>query len=213
VVVGVVTAVTAAVSAVVPLIETEVGDRLHVTGLVGLERLVVTAQVRLTVPVNEFSGVTVICEVLPLVAPAVTVMLPPLASVKPELPAGAAQKFLQPARKPHPRSPIPKTAMLKTRKQSGAPQNSRALNPDFIPAPFSTSSDFKLFRLFQFQGYRFQSNSVCSLGWTDAGIRRPMPGQRTPYQRTHETGNRSLGLCSETQKTQSSTCWTLRLLR
>jgi hypothetical protein len=135
VVVEVLVAVKVAVCAVVPLIDTDVGERLHVTGLVPLETLVVTEQVRSTAPVNELSGVTVMAVVLPLVAPAVTVMLPPLEREKPELPAGAAQKFLQPARKLHAESPIPKTAMLKMRERSGAPQDSRALNPDFIPAP------------------------------------------------------------------------------
>jgi hypothetical protein len=49
------------VSAVVPVIDTEVEERLHV-GLVGLERELVTAQVSSTVPVKEFAGVTVIVE-------------------------------------------------------------------------------------------------------------------------------------------------------
>jgi hypothetical protein len=50
------------VSAEVPVIDTEVEERLHV-GLVGLDRELVTAQVSDTVPVNEFAGVTVIVDV------------------------------------------------------------------------------------------------------------------------------------------------------
>jgi hypothetical protein len=50
------------VSAVVPVIDTEVEERLQV-GLVGLDSELVTAHVSATVPVNEFAGVTVIVEV------------------------------------------------------------------------------------------------------------------------------------------------------
>ena len=74
-------AVSVAVSAAVPLMETEVEERLQVTGLTGFEMLVETAQPRVTVPVNEFEGVTVMSDVLLVVAPAVTVILPPFESV------------------------------------------------------------------------------------------------------------------------------------
>jgi hypothetical protein len=70
--------VSVAVSAVVPVIDTEVEERLQV-GLVGLESELVTAQVKSTVPVNEFAGVTVIVDV-PVELWA-TEMLPLLVSV------------------------------------------------------------------------------------------------------------------------------------
>jgi hypothetical protein len=76
----------------VPLTETDVGERLHVTGLVAPDGDVVTAQVSATVPENEFVGVTVIVEV-PL-ALALTLMVPLLVRVKSEL--TGFQKPLQP---------------------------------------------------------------------------------------------------------------------
>jgi hypothetical protein len=129
----VVVAVSVAVSAVVLLIETEVGERLHVAGLEPFEILVVTAQVSATEPVHEFDGVTEIVEVP--VAPAVTVMLPLLLRAKSVLPAGAAQKFLQPVRKPVPRRPMPNTPTVIITVRSGAPNNRRARSPILIPAP------------------------------------------------------------------------------
>ena len=107
VVVAVVVAVRVDVPAVELLIETEVGERLHVAGLTSLVMLSVTAHVSVTVPVHEFSGVTVIAEV-PL-APAVTAILPPLVRVISVLPVGAAQKFLHPEREPTARTLIPRT--------------------------------------------------------------------------------------------------------
>jgi hypothetical protein len=97
VVVDVVVAVSVAVSAVVLLIVTDVGERLHVTGLVALDGDVVTAHVSATVPENELDGVTVIVEVLPEVAPGLSVMAPLLERVKSEEPTGF-QKPLQPTR-------------------------------------------------------------------------------------------------------------------
>lgn len=96
-----VVAVSVEVSAVVPLIDTEVGDRPQVVGLDALDGSLVTVQVRLTVPVNELPGVTVMVAVLPLVAPGATVMLPLFESVKLVLllPLGACQKSPQPERK------------------------------------------------------------------------------------------------------------------
>jgi hypothetical protein len=96
--VDVVLAVRVAVSAVEPLIATDVGERLHVTGLVAPDGDVVTAQVSATVPENELDGVTVIVEVLPEVAPGLlTLMVPLLERLKSEEPTGF-QKPLQPAR-------------------------------------------------------------------------------------------------------------------
>jgi hypothetical protein len=136
VVVDVVVAVRVDVTAEVPLMETEVGERLQVGVLTGLETLVVTAQVRVTVPSNEFCGVTVMVEVLPLVAPPVTVMLPPLERVKSELPAGASQNPLQPERKPTARQLIPRTQTMEKLIRSGAAKlRSRASSPKIITAP------------------------------------------------------------------------------
>jgi len=92
--VEVVVAVSVAVCAVVLVIETEVGERLHpvaLTAPVGE----VTAQVSVTVPVNEFAGVTVMVEVPE--DPALTAMLPLLVSVKLVPLFGACQKSPQPA--------------------------------------------------------------------------------------------------------------------
>jgi hypothetical protein len=74
-------------------------ERLQVVGLVAPVGAV-TAQVSVTVPVNELPGVTVMVAVLPLVAPGLTVRLPLLVRVKPVLLVvlGACQKFPQPAR-------------------------------------------------------------------------------------------------------------------
>jgi hypothetical protein len=97
----VVDAVSVEVSAVVLVMETESGSRLH-PGLVGFERELVTLQVTETVPVNEFDGVTVMVEVLPVVAPGATVMLVGLAErakLVPLPPFGACQKSPQPASK------------------------------------------------------------------------------------------------------------------
>jgi hypothetical protein len=55
-------------------IVTEPGDMLHVAG--SLDAFVVNAQDNATVPVNPPEGVTVIVEVLPVVAPGATLMLP-----------------------------------------------------------------------------------------------------------------------------------------
>ena len=63
VVVPVVLAVSVAVTALAPLMVAEAG-MLQVTGLVAPVGMVVTAQLRLTVPVNPFDGVTLIVDVL-----------------------------------------------------------------------------------------------------------------------------------------------------
>lgn len=62
------------VKADVPVMLTEVGDRAQVAGLLAAVGL--TAQVRATVPVKPPEGVTLMVEVLPVVAPAATVMAP-----------------------------------------------------------------------------------------------------------------------------------------
>ena len=93
----VVLAVSVAVCAVELVTETDVGERLQVTGLVASEGDVVTAQVRSTVPLNELAGVTVIVDVLPEVAPGLTEIAPLLEREKLE-PAGF-QKPLQPVKR------------------------------------------------------------------------------------------------------------------
>jgi hypothetical protein len=117
VVVAVVVAVSVDVCAPVLLIATDVGERLHVVGLVAFESVVVTAQVSETVPVNEFDGVTVIVAVL--YEPGLTAMLPLLVRAKLVLLLGASQKPAQPVR-------------------SGTAANSSFAHvPIFIPAPFT----------------------------------------------------------------------------
>jgi hypothetical protein len=94
-----VVAVSVAVIADVLLRSTEVGERLHVAGLVAPVGSL-TVQLRSTVPVNELAGVTVMVEVLPDVAPGLTVRLLGLL-VREKfvvvLPLGACQKSPHPA--------------------------------------------------------------------------------------------------------------------
>ena len=66
-----------------PAMLTDVGAIAQVTGLVGEDSEVVTAQVSPTLPVNPLVGFTVIVEVFPLVAPAVSVTSPLLLIVNP----------------------------------------------------------------------------------------------------------------------------------
>ena len=75
---------------------TEFGVRPQVAGLVAPLGDVVTAHVSPTVPVKELDGVTVIVEVLPLVAPGLMVMLPLFERVKLLLPLELLQKPAQP---------------------------------------------------------------------------------------------------------------------
>lgn len=90
-------AVSVEVCAVVLLKVSEDEEKSHV-GLVALEGAVVTAQLIVTVPVNELPGVTVIVEV-PEVEPELTVMAPLLAREKLVLLlSGDCQKFPQPAK-------------------------------------------------------------------------------------------------------------------
>ena len=91
----VVVAVSEEVCAVALLKVSDVGERLHVVGLVAFVGEV-TEQLSVTVPVNELAGVTVMVE-LPD-EPWATVMLPLLESEKLELlPPGGSQKSPQPA--------------------------------------------------------------------------------------------------------------------
>jgi hypothetical protein len=93
----VVVAVSVEVCAVALLKVSEDEEKSHV-GLVALEGAVVTAQLIVTVPVNELPGVTVIVEV-PEVEPELTVMAPLLAREKLVLLlSGDCQKFPQPAK-------------------------------------------------------------------------------------------------------------------
>jgi hypothetical protein len=59
------------------------GVTVQVGVLVGLAGVVVTAQVKLTLPVNPFDGATVIVAVSPVVAPATKVSAPLLLSAIP----------------------------------------------------------------------------------------------------------------------------------
>jgi hypothetical protein len=95
----VVVAVKIEVCAAALLIETEAGERLQVAGLVAPEGELVTEQVRATVPVNELAGVMEMEEVLPVVAPGATLILPLLESVKLLLVLGGSQNPEQPTAK------------------------------------------------------------------------------------------------------------------
>jgi len=88
------------VCAVVVLNAMEVGERLQVVALTAAVGALVTEHASETVPENELAGVTVMVEVLPVVAPGVTEMLPLLVSEKLLLllPLGASQKPAHPAR-------------------------------------------------------------------------------------------------------------------
>jgi hypothetical protein len=118
-------AVKVEAAADVPVIDTEVGERLH-EGNREVETLdgPVTAQVSVTVPVKELPGVTVINEVSWL-----ALMLPPLLSVKLVLQSvhgGGAQKS------PHPVT-IPAIS-------GEAASKIRPNIPIFIAAPQTLSS-------------------------------------------------------------------------
>lgn len=64
------------------VIETDVGASVHVGASIAPDGLDVTEQDRLTAPVNEFFGVTVIVDVFPEVAPGLTEMFPLLVRAK-----------------------------------------------------------------------------------------------------------------------------------
>jgi hypothetical protein len=82
VVAGVVPKVKTSVCADVPLMVTEGVARLHVGRSLAPDGELVMAQVIATAPVNPPDGVTVMVEVLPVVAPGLTVMLLPLVRAK-----------------------------------------------------------------------------------------------------------------------------------
>jgi hypothetical protein len=82
VVAEVVSAVRTAVAAAVPVMSTE-ETMLQVAGELAPDGLDVTAQERFTGPVNAPEGVTVMVDVLPVVAPAVTVIMPLFERAKP----------------------------------------------------------------------------------------------------------------------------------
>lgn len=82
VVAGVVLMVNTSVCAVVPLMVTDAVARPHVGGSTAPEGEVVIAQVIATAPVNPPYGVAVIVEVLPVVAPGITAILPLLVRAK-----------------------------------------------------------------------------------------------------------------------------------
>jgi hypothetical protein len=77
----VVVRVSVEVAAVVPVIVTEAGESAQVAG--SLVAAGATAQVSATAPVNPPDGVTVIVEVLAVVAPRFTVTLPPFERANP----------------------------------------------------------------------------------------------------------------------------------
>lgn len=82
VVAGVVFTVNTSVCAVVPLMATDGAARLHVGRSLAPEGELVMEQVIATAPVNPPAGVTVIREVLPVVAPGLKLILPPLVRAK-----------------------------------------------------------------------------------------------------------------------------------
>jgi hypothetical protein len=118
----VVVAVRMELCAAVLLIETEAGDTLQVVGLVAPEGELDTEHVRATVPANELDGVTVMVEVLPLVAPGVTEMFPLLERVKLLVPLVRSQNFEQPSANT-------------TTTNEAATNNTRARFPVFIAVP------------------------------------------------------------------------------
>jgi len=129
VVVEEVAAVSVEVAAAVPLTETDAGLRLQDGGLVALVGELVTAQERVTVPVNELDGVTVMV-VVPVAAPGLTVMLPLFDKEKlvVVLLLGACQKS------PHPARMLPRG--IATRSDA-----SLAHFPSFIAAPLPRLPD------------------------------------------------------------------------
>jgi hypothetical protein len=179
VVLAAVAAVSVDVCAVVPLIVTEVGFRLHVGRLAAPEGEVVTAQVSATAPLNEFAGVTVMTAVL--VEPGLTVMAPLLVRVKLVLlpPPGACQKSPQPARRP---------ADKQTATGAAAAINRRDHLPILIAAPSRPPSGpvrfgLSAFRV-PFKAYRFGAGPVPLDG-------RTRPALNSQIERRRPAGARS----------------------
>jgi hypothetical protein len=77
---AVVVIVSVEVCAVAPERVTDVGERLHVAG--PLAAIGLTAQLKLTAPLNPFDPVALIVDVLPVIAPGLTVMFPLLLRAK-----------------------------------------------------------------------------------------------------------------------------------
>jgi hypothetical protein len=199
-VVEVVVAVRVDVPAVVPLIDTEVGETAHVAGLASFVMLSVTAQVNVTVPVQEFSGVTVMVDV-PL-APAVAAMLPLLERVISLLPVGAAQKFLHPERDPITRKLKPRMQTLEKPIRSGAANlRSHASSPKFIAAPFVIDTFSPASRLALSSGYCLYTGSG------EQGLPRAQVKRRAAIKFARQSRVSLI----KAQETQSSRIRTLRL--
>ena len=79
---------------VVLLIDTEVGLRAQVGGLMALDGLVVIAHVRATIPENPLVGVTTMAAVFPVETPATTVNAGPLIVKLPIAPLGVTVKLI-----------------------------------------------------------------------------------------------------------------------
>ena len=80
---------------VVLLIDTEVGLRAQVGGLMALDGLVVIAHVRATIPENPLVGVTTMAAVFPVETPATTVNAGPLIVKLPIAPLGVTVKLIE----------------------------------------------------------------------------------------------------------------------
>lgn len=93
VVVAVVPIVSVEAPSVILSIDTEVGLRLQVGGLMAPAGLVVMAHVRATIPVNPFVGVTTMLAVFPVEAPATTVRAGLLMVKLPIAPLGVTVRF------------------------------------------------------------------------------------------------------------------------
>jgi len=110
------------------VMSTEVGERAHVGTLTAFEGELEIAQLKSTVPVKVLAGVTVIVEVLLVVAAGATLILVLLDSANVVLAEGAFQKPLQPAK--------PDTSV--------AASNNRFHCPTFIATPSSLVSLIRL---------------------------------------------------------------------
>ena len=79
---------------VVLSIDTEVGLRVHVGGLMALDGPEVIAHVRATIPENPLVGVTTMAAVFPVETPATTVNAGPLIVKLPIAPLGVTVKLI-----------------------------------------------------------------------------------------------------------------------
>ena len=94
-VVALVAIVSVDAPSVVLLIDTEVGLRAQVGGLMALDGLVVIAHVRATIPENPLVGVTTMASVFPVETPATTVNAGPLIVKLPIAPLGVTVKLIE----------------------------------------------------------------------------------------------------------------------